>query len=442
MKNQLKDFKLSTEIYTSNEVDRLMKNLSSDEIHFNENIVGLSGNITSTDYNPNIAGSIAINGVVKTPQSIAIGCKDGKMGNCAIADSSLCCESGKEKRGNAFAFGYNAKAYNYCTFSFGSGEAAGEYAVAMGGGNAYGTQSMGVCGSSGSYGLASFSQGGGSVANGSHSMATGFSVSAVGGSSHAEGGSAAAFGEFSHAEGTDTKAHGYSSHAEGRMTYASGYSSHAEGHSTSALNIGAHSEGFITHAYSQYSHAEGSHSNTGAKPYISSTTSCNVNTAVSYNGNIFICKLSSDPTNVHVPPTISSSDEYWEFLGTDTNHFSHAEGTETNAVGYSSHAEGYATAAFGDYSHAEGYNCIAKHDRSFAWSGNWSQYSSNADGSFNIDPVNGLSGFYIGKKSLAEHLQTAVEYKPLSGKSYNGNTELSTLLFDIINALGGTVDFS
>ena len=67
MANQLKNFKLSTEIYTSNEVDGLIKNLSSDEIHFNKNIVGLSGNIASTDYNTTISGSIAINGVVKTP---------------------------------------------------------------------------------------------------------------------------------------------------------------------------------------------------------------------------------------------------------------------------------------------------------------------------------------------------------------------------------------
>ena len=290
MANQLKNFKLSTEIYTSNEVNGLIQNLSSDEIHFNGNIVGLSGNITSTDYNPTISGSIAINGVVKTPDSIAIGCKNRNMiSGYAIADASLCCRSDRREYGNAFALGYNAKAYNYCTFSFGSGEAAGEYAVAMGGGNAYGTQSMGVCGSSGSYGLASFSQGGGSIAKGSHSTATGCSVSAVG--------------------------------------------------------------------------------------------TC-------------------------------------------------------------SHAEGYATAALGEYSHAEGRNCIARHDRSFAWSGNWSQYSSNADGSFNIDPVNGISGFYIGEKSLAEHLQTAIEHKPLSGKPYDGNTELSTLLFDIISVLGGTVNFS
>ncbi len=290
MANQLKDFKLSTNIYTSNEVDNLIKNLSTDEIHFDGNVVGLSGSVVTTEYNPTISGSIAINGVVKTPDSIAIGCKNRNMiSGYAIADASLCCRSDRREYGNAFALGYNAKAYNYCTFSFGSGEAAGEYAVAMGGGNAYGTQSMGVCGSRGSYGLASFSQGGESVANGSHSMATGYSVSAVG--------------------------------------------------------------------------------------------TC-------------------------------------------------------------SHAEGFSTAAFGDYSHAEGRNCIAKHDNSFAWSGNWTQYSSNADGSFNIDPVNGLSGFYIGKTSLAEHLKTSIEYKPLSGKEYDGDTMLSTMLVDIISALGGRFNFS
>ena len=164
-------------------------------------------------------------------------------------------------------------------------------------------------------------------------------------------------GNYSMAVGRETSATGYISHSEGYQTLASGAYSHAEGRSTTASNTGTHAEG------------------------ISSIAS---------------------------------------------GYGSHAEGRQTSAVGAYSHADGALTKTYGDYSHAEGRYCIANgigshadgvfadtrvtDANAYAWSGVSSavhlndktanHYQSHGTGTFNVNPIGGLDGFYIGENSL------------------------------------------
>lgn len=121
---------------------------------------------------------------------------------------------------------------------------------------------------------------------------------------------------------------------------------------------------------------------------------------------------------------------------------SHAEGQRTRAFGSASHSEGYDTTAIGrgsrvngvhsfaegkfstaigkcvnskgDYSIAAGNCCTASHERSFVWSGpftghNTGSYTSKGDGTFCINPDNGLSDFFIGNDNFIACVLNAVQ---------------------------------
>ena len=86
---------------------------------------------------------------------------------------------------------------------------------------------------------------------------------------------------------------------------------------------------------------------------------------------------------------------------TAEGHYSHAEGNNTTASGFYSHAEGSSTIAGGLVSHADGFKSYATNNYSFAWNGSTKNtYGSHGDGTFNINPVGGVDGFYIGEKNL------------------------------------------
>ena len=88
-----------------------------------------------------------------------------------------------------------------------------------------------------------------------------------------------------------------------------------------------------------------------------------------------------------------------------SGHFSHAEGVGTTAAGEESHAEGSNTIASGIGSHTDG---ISSWTRSgdqfaFAWNGDYerpSPYTSHGPGTYNINPIGGLNGFWIGEQTL------------------------------------------
>ena len=96
--------------------------------------------------------------------------------------------------------------------------------------------------------------------------------------------------------------------------------------------------------------------------------------------------------------------------------YSHAEGINTTASGNNSHAEGFLTTASGDCSHAEGYYAHTKKQDSsaFAWNGDETRttpYESHGSGTFNINPVGGTDGFYIGEQTLSSVISDAVTNK-------------------------------
>ena len=138
--------------------------------------------------------------------------------------------------------------------------------------------------------------------------------------------------------------------ANGLDVSASGHYCHAEGASTTALGNFSHAEGSYTTASGEYSHAEGSY-------------------------------------------TIASGE------------YSHAEGSYTIASGKHSHAEGAGTTAAGNYSHADGVmsQTLSGNYYAYAWNGDEEiQYSSHGPGTFNINPIGGLGGFFIGDRSLQD----------------------------------------
>ena len=182
----------------------------------------------------------------------------------------------------------------------------------------------------------------------------------IGVGSHTEGKITSAFKDYSHAEGFNTLAKGNVSHSEGKGTLAIGDYSHAEGLGTIALGDYSHAEGNSTEANGKYSHAEGD-------------------------------------------DTIASGD------------YSHAEGNSTIASGDYSHAEGYNTTASGTNSITLGNHATAEHNFSYVWNGtnlltigNANNYKSHADGSYNINPIGGITNFWIGNDNLYTHITNSV----------------------------------
>lgn len=194
--------------------------------------------------------------------------------------------------------------------------------------------------------------------NATHAENIGF---AIGDGTSATGATSAATGMF--ASGYRTIASGKGAHAEGEQTIALGNYSHSEGANTIAYASGAHAEGYGTSAYGQRSHAEGQY-------------------------------------------TVTS------------NYFAHAEGNWCYALGHSSHAEGRASIAEAGYSHADGVNARTQHTYSYAWSGVYtagqvtnsavSFYNSHGNGTYNINPIGGISGFYIGEQNLGTIISNIV----------------------------------
>jgi hypothetical protein len=112
--------------------------------------------------------------------------------------------------------------------------------------------------------------------------------------------------------------------------------------------------------------------------------------------------------------------------------FSH--GRDTTASGYASEAGGYETTASGDYSHADGFRARATNDYSFVWAATGSAYYSNGDSTYNINPVGGLAGVYVGETNLAT---TLAGYLPLTGGTLTGPLDgVSFGGLSITNAFG------
>lgn len=183
----------------------------------------------------------------------------------------------------------------------------------------------------------------------------------------------------------------------GNVVAAAGKWSTATGHSNKALGSCSHAEGYLAVAAGSYAHAEGK------------------DTVASWGAHAEGCNTRALDVTAH------------------------SQGRLTLASGSQSFASGYGTAALDFMTNSHGYAAIAKDVRSFTWNGQyidgyaddasgWASgdekcrirldeqvdkvkngeksdlYTSHGKGTFNINPENGLRGFYIGEKNLAEIL--------------------------------------
>lgn len=100
-------------------------------------------------------------------------------------------------------------------------------------------------------------------------------------------------------------------------------------------------------------------------------------------------------------------------------------GWNVSAPGKYSHAEGSGTIANADYSHADGVSAVIRYGDigAFAWSGdfmNSEPYTSNGQGTFNLNPLGGLGGIYIGGQTLASILSQYAKTADLAKVSTSG----------------------
>ena len=110
---------------------------------------------------------------------------------------------------------------------------------------------------------------------------------------------------------------------------------------------------------------------------------------------------------------------------TASGAYSHAEGDRTTASGKAAHAEGVSTHAQGDGSHASGVNTYASqratfatgvsvsgtNSASFVWSGIEAspRYGTHGKGTFSVNPIGGLNGFYVGEKTIQQAIVSSLE---------------------------------
>ena len=115
--------------------------------------------------------------------------------------------------------------------------------------------------------------------------------------------------------------------------------------------------------------------------------------------------------------------------------FSHTEGSGTVSNGKGSHAEGDNTFAFADYSHVEGRlaQTLLGHDYAYVWNGDGARsepYTSHDLGTFNINPKDGLNGFWIGEQTLYAILANKADNAALEGKVSWDSDHLGVALGD------------
>lgn len=271
------------------------------------------------------------------------------------------------------------------------------------------------------------------------SQVTAFFGGALGANAHSEGASTFARGDQSHSEGEFTSAGGTGSHAEGIRTSANGDYSHAEGSYSVAEGDGSHVIGFgsvansdnsfVSGALGTANHADsfvfngdrnaGVFSNTRGRSFI-----VYPDQVVTFNGS------NGYPTTMTLAGLFGVDPAVW-FDG-DVPKLSYVEfpGAEGFAadnkffIAYDNSSSSYKWFSFNnpslDMSNVElpylffdnpavfvfneTYTSVTERPY-IQWSvitGTYTPYSSHGVGTFNVNPVGGVNGFYIGENTLAE----------------------------------------
>ena len=280
----------------------------------------------------------------------------------------------------------------------------------------------------GYYESGSYTKGG--TASGAGSHAEGILTEASGVGAHAEGRQAKAEGNYSHAEGGEwksgtgylsggwakeygshaegvqTSAFAIASHAEGKLTYSYGAEAHTEGYAVSATAEAAHAEGERCIASGEGSHAEGR--STKATGNFAHAEGGQKNSSTSYNAGGWATGDGAHAEGVQTSAFATAA---------------HAEGKLTYAGKFASHVEGWQTSADGEFAYAGGYKAYANANNQFVWNGaskatsdpvyigNDGIYASGqykGYGTFNVNPMGGLSGFYIGGDNLCAIIDNAI----------------------------------
>ena len=118
-----------------------------------------------------------------------------------------------------------------------------------------------------------------------------------------------------------------------------------------------------------------------------------------------------------------------------------AFGSGNSALGKGSIAIGGNTNTQGKYAVCDT-NAIVKGANSFAWSGN-GKYEVTTNGTFNINPIGGTKGFYIGKEPLFNILSSS-QSNALSNVEFDTSKStnidyLASMLSTVISAFGGKI---
>ena len=96
-----------------------------------------------------------------------------------------------------------------------------------------------------------------------------------------------------------------------------------------------------------------------------------------------------------------------------------SDGAELNSVGFVQGAGVTIPTGAGIYSAVLGLNAVSTNQFAFVYSGRGeNQYYSHGGGTFNIDPVGGASGFWIGETNLQSYVSSSVANKVNQGSNY------------------------
>lgn len=317
-----------------------------------------------------------------------------------------------------------------------------------------------ICGSK------SFVNGFTNIASASYAHAEGKGSRAAGQYSHAEGLSTQTSALYAHAEGEETIASGTSSHSEGIKTSAENQGAHAEGNETRAAGKGSHAEGNRTIASNMYSHAEGTYSvASNDYAFVWSGVGNNNNRYGSHGDSTFNVNPDKGAEGFFIGETnlvtligaYSKAPEncvlYNENGGIEVIRGESqsaadgalSQGIDTKADGDYSTALGVNTETFGEGSIVAGVDVFSTADHSFTWSGvdtdGEERYTgNNTEGSFNVNPVGGFDGFYVGESNLTQQIFGRLYSIMTNNESYNSSAINGNTAIRNINTLWNVID--
>ena len=87
-----------------------------------------------------------------------------------------------------------------------------------------------------------------------------------------------------------------------------------------------------------------------------------------------------------------------------------SQGYGSNVNGIGGIATGYKSQVSSNFAQAHGYQTKVSSDFGYVWNGDnqISDYSDNGNGTFNINPKNGISGLYIGDRNLKDVIESEI----------------------------------